>query len=76
MVDLHRMRFLINRLPMARYRVDIAMSKATKVTSVMTGMPHGTVAGDSIPDNVERLIMARESYNNIKCELHELRVQL
>ena len=48
MIDLRKMRHLINRLPMARYRVDVAMSKATKVTATLSGMPHGS--GTSSPD--------------------------
>ena len=36
MIDLRRMRYLMDRLPMARLNVERAMSRATKCTQRLT----------------------------------------
>ena len=75
-VELRRMRFLINRLPAARFRVDKAMANATRSTSVLTGMPRGSASGDRMVDNVILLDLARQALDRIEHELHDMREQL
>ena len=76
MVDLRRMRFLINRLPMARFRVEMAMARATKCTASLTGMPRGGVAGSQIESGAALLVDARAAYDAIKSELDSMREEL
>lgn len=76
MVDLRRMRYLINRLPCARFRVDQAMSQATKCTASLTGMPGGGGDGSQVERGVELLEEAREAYQRISSELEEMRQEL
>lgn len=76
MLDLQRMRFLINRLPAARFRVDKAMARATKTTTVLTGMPRGSGSGDQTADGAIMLQLARESLDRIEKELSEMREAL
>ena len=76
MVDLRRMRFLINRLPAARFRVDKAMANATRVTSVLTGMPRGSASDDRMADNVILLDLAKQARDQIATELEDMRKQL
>lgn len=71
-MDLHQMRFLINRLPMARFRMEKAMSTATKTTAPITGMPGGSGISDPVQRGAELLEMARERYRAIREELAEL----
>ena len=73
MLDLRRMRFLINRLPAARFRVDKAMARATKTTAILTGMPRGSGTGDQTADGAIMLQLAREALDRIETELAEMR---
>ena len=76
-MDLRRMRFLMNRLPMARFRVEKAMARATKCTAVLTGMPRGGGAGDSAMDSsMELLEKARGAYAALIAELDQHRQEL
>lgn len=77
MINLRRMRYLINRQPMARFRLDQAMAKATKCTSSMTGMPHGGgYGGSQVERGAELLDAAREAYEAIRSELDAMRTKL
>ena len=76
MVNLRRMRFLMNRLPMARFRVEKAMAKATKCTATLTGMPRGGGAGSQIESGMELLDAAKAAYQAIQDELDAMREEL
>lgn len=76
MLDLRRMRFLINRLPAARFRVDKAMARATKTTTILTGMPRGSGTGDQTADGAIMLQLARDALDRIETELAEMRAIL
>jgi hypothetical protein len=75
-VDLRRMRFLMNRLPMARFRVEKAMAKATKCTATLTGMPRGGSVGSQVESGMELLEAARGAYNALQDELEAMRNEL
>lgn len=75
-MDLRRMRFLINRLPMARFRVEKAMSKATRCTASLTGMPRGSGGTSQVESGVLMLERAREAYNALQTELAAMREEL
>lgn len=76
MVDLRRMRFLQNRLPMARFKVERAMSKATKCTATLTGMPRSGGTGNQVEDGAELLDTAKAAYKAIQDELEVMRAEL
>lgn len=75
-VDLYRMRRLINRLPMAEFRVEQLMSKATKMTATLSDEPRGTTKSDPVADGVILLDAARESLQRIQNELTRMRNEL
>lgn len=75
-IDLAKMRKLINRLPAARFRVDKAMSKATKTTAILTGMPRGSGGGSQVEEGAMLLMLAREKYESMKAELREMQEAL
>lgn len=75
-MNLNRMRYLLNRLPMARFRVERAMSRATRTTARLTGMPRGANLSDPVQQGAELLEEAREAYRAIQRELEDLRAQL
>lgn len=76
MIDLRRMRYLMDRLPMARLNVERAMSRATKCTQRMTIAAGGGGYGDAMSENAIRLTVAREKRDSILRELRELREAL
>jgi len=74
--DFKKMRKLIDRIPMARFRVDKAISRATKITSVLTGMPHGGGGRSQTEDGALLVMLAREKYESMKAELKEYQEKL
>jgi hypothetical protein len=76
MMDFARMRYLNNRVPLARLRVERAMSKATRCTSVLTGMPRGGGNGSQVETGVEMLETARAALAEIRTELAAMREDL
>lgn len=76
MIDLRRMRYLMDRLPMARLNVERAMSRATKCTQRLTMAAGGGGYGDAMSENAIRLSVAREKRDGILRELRELREAL
>lgn len=76
MINLRRMRFLMNRLPMARFKVERAMSKAAKCTANLTGMPRSGGTGNQVEDGAELLDVARAAYKAIQDELKAMREEL
>ena len=70
MVNLRRMRHLIDRIvPAAEFRVERAMSKATKCTSVLTGMPRSGGTGSAMDNSMELLETVRGEYDRVSTEL-------
>lgn len=76
MINLRRMRFLMNRLPMARFKVERAMSKAAKCTATLTGMPRGGGTGNQVETGAELLDTAKAAYKAIQDELEVMREEL
>lgn len=76
MIDLRRMRYLMDRLPMARLNVERAMSRATKCTQRLTMAAGGGGYGDAMSENAIRLSVAREKRDGILRDLRELREAL
>lgn len=76
MIDLRRMRYLMDRLPMARLNVERAMSRATKCTQRLTMAAGGGGYSDAMSENAIRLSIAREKRDGILRELRELREAL
>lgn len=75
-MDLRRMRFLINRLPMARFRVEKAMSQATKCTASLTGMPRGGGGESQVERGIDLRLEAKAALKDIQDELAMMQAQL
>lgn len=69
----NRMRFLINRLPAAKFRVMKAKAFAARVTAPITGMPGGAGEVDPVSRGVEAVEKARAQYRALCDELTALR---
>ena len=77
MVNLRRMRHLIDRIvPAAEFRVERAMSKATKCTAVLTGMPRGGNGRNAMDNGMELLEIVRGEYNCVMSELKMMQMEL
>ena len=75
-VDFRKMRKLINRLPMARFRVDQAKSRATRITPILTGMPHGSGGTSQTEEGAILIMIASEKHETMKAELSEMQETL
>lgn len=76
-MDFRRMRFLINRLPMAQFRVRKAFSRATRITPVLSDMPRGGGGqGSQVESGYLLIEAAKAALENIETELTELRREL
>lgn len=76
MINFQRMRFLINRLPAAQFRLDKAKARATKTTTILTGMPRGSSTGSQVEDGVMLIDLARQALDSITTELEAMRTEL
>ncbi len=74
--DFRRMRFLINRLPMAQFRVMKAKSQAVRITPVLTGMPHAGGVSSPVENGYLLMEAAKDALDNIERELTALRQEL
>lgn len=75
-VDLKRMRYLINRLPMARFRMEQATARATRCTAGWGGVPGGGFGGSQVERGAELRDAALTAYTEIRQELDGLRQEL
>lgn len=75
-MDFRRMRFLINRLPMARYRLQKAWSQATRITPVISDMPHGSGVSSPVENGYLLVEAAKNAVDGIEKELADMRAEL
>ena len=76
LIDFRRMRFLTNRLPMARFRLMVAKSRATRTTPVLSDMPHGTEVSSPVERGYMMIEAAKEAVYIIETELGAMRETL
>lgn len=76
-IDFVAIRKLIDRIPAIKFKMAQERSKAEKMTSVVTGMPHGS-GGDRSPveESAIKLADMEEAYAEILRELDEIREAL
>ena len=76
-MDLRRMRHLIDHIvPAAEFRVERALSKATKCTAVLTGMPRSGGTGSAMDNSMELLETVRGEYDRVSSELKRMQDEL
>lgn len=75
-VDFRRMRFLTNRLPMARFRLLKARSQATRITPVLSDMPHGTDVSSPVERGFMIIEAAQDAVYIVETELQSMRETL
>ena len=75
-INLFRMRQLIRDTVKLQWRVEQEVAKATKITTVLTGMPRGGKQNKQVEDGAIRLADLKEAYAEVLSELHDMRVIL
>lgn len=76
MVNLERMRLLISIEHRLREKRAIKMSRATKITSSITGMPHAGGVHSQVEDGAIALAEVDEAYTEVYQDLSAMRGEL
>ena len=72
MVNLYRMRWLMRVTIKARWKVEKAMANATKITTVLTGMPRGGGSHDQVGDGAIKVDEVKQAYREVLAELEQM----
>lgn len=76
MIYLYRMRQLIRQTVKVEWRIEQEQARATKITSIITGMPRGGSQRDQVQDGAIRIVELKEAYAEIIRELEQMRSEL
>ena len=76
MVNLYRMRQLMRQVPRKLWQIEQEKAKATKITTVLTGMPRGGSGRNQVEDGAIKLTELKEAYAEVSNELHYMQVEL
>jgi DNA-directed RNA polymerase specialized sigma24 family protein len=77
MVNLYRMRMLMSRKTVnLLWRIEQEQARATKITTVLTGMPRGGKGSDQVADGAVRITELKEAYSESIAELEMMRQEL
>ena len=76
MVDLHRMRQLIRQTVNIQWKLEQEEAMATKITTVLTGMPRGGGQHDQVSDGAISIAELKEEYGAVLYELEQMRSEL
>lgn len=76
MVKLSRMRQLIRQIPPMVFNLNRAEANATKITSVITGMPRGSDNHSKVEDGAILIASLREAYIEAFDELNAMQDEL
>ena len=76
MINFQRIRYLIRKECRVKWRLQRAEAKATKITSSISGMPHGSGVHSQVEDGAIRISEIRDLYSGVIAELEEARNEL
>ena len=76
MVNLYRMRKLIRDMVKVQWKIEQEQAKATKITTVLTGMPRGGSEHNQVEDGAIRIIDIKEAYREVVAELERMKTEL
>lgn len=76
MIILSRMRRLIQQTVKVQWRIEQEYARATKITTSITGMPHGGALHDQVQDGGIKLAELKEAYADLFKELDQMRAEL
>lgn len=75
-INLFQMRRLIRDTVKVQWRLEQEQAKATKITTVLTGMPRASGNHSQVEDGAIRLADLQEAYAEVLSELHDMRAAL
>ena len=76
MVNLYRMRQLMRYTIKARWKVEKEIARATKITAVLTGMPHGGTGHDQVAEGAIKIDEVKAAYRETLGELEQMQREL
>jgi len=76
MINLYRMRQLLRQTVKVQWRIEQEEARATKITTVLTGMPRGGGQHDQVQDGAIRVAELRDAYREIMEELETAQAAL
>ena len=76
MINLYRMRQLMRQTIKVRWKVEKEIAKATKITSVLTGMPHGGGGRDQVADGAIQIDEIKQAYREVLADLEQMQRDL
>jgi DNA-directed RNA polymerase specialized sigma24 family protein len=76
MINLFRMRQLLRQTVKVQWRIEQEEARATKVTTVLTGMPRGGGQHDQVQDGAIRVAELKDAYREIMEELETAQAAL
>ena len=72
-INLFQMRRLIRETVKVQWRLEQEQAKATKITTVLTGMPRASGNHSQVEDGAIRLADLQEAYAEVLSDLHDMR---
>lgn len=75
-MNLYRMRQLMRDTIKVRWRVEKEMARATKVTTVLTGMPRGGSGHDQVSEGAIKVDEVKAAYREVLEELEQMQREL
>ena len=76
MVNLYKMRMLIRKMVKVQWRIEQTEAQATKITTVLTGMPGGGAPRDRVQEGAIKIAELKEAYSEVIDELERMRAEL
>jgi len=76
MVNLFRMRQLMRQTLKVRWRIEQEEARATKTTTVLTGMPRGGAQHDQVQDGARAIAEVKAAYHEVLAEIERMREEL
>ena len=76
MVNLYRMRKLIRDTVKMQWKVEQEQAKATRITTVITGMPRGSGNQSNVESGAIRISDLKEAYREVVNELNAMQAEL
>ena len=76
MINLFRMRQLLRQTVKVQWRIEQEEARATKITTVLTGMPRGGGQHDQVQDGAIRVAELKDAYREIMEELETAQAAL
>jgi DNA-directed RNA polymerase specialized sigma24 family protein len=76
MVNLYQMRQLMRKTLKVQWKIEQEEARATKITTVITGMPHGGGGHDQVADGAINISEIKAAYREVLGELQQMRDEL